>query len=96
MKHLNHKAVSQYSITEAKNTLPNLVHVAEAGQRVEITRRGKPVAVLLSMDDYDRLTQSQPSFADALHQFCHQAQPEIPATFFDDLRDSSPAREFSF
>ena len=96
MKHINHKAASQYSIAEAKNTLPNLVHVAEAGQRVEITRRGKPVAVLLSMDDYDRLTQSQPSFSQALQQFCSLPNPQIPDTVFDSLRDSSPAREFSF
>jgi prevent-host-death family protein len=42
-------------ITEAKNALPALVHDAEAGKPTRLTRRGKPVAVLLSEEAYHRL-----------------------------------------
>jgi prevent-host-death family protein len=44
-----------FSIAEAKDRLPRLVHDAEAGVPVSLTRRGKPVAVLISKTEYDRL-----------------------------------------
>ena len=43
------------SIAEAKSQLPRMVHAAEAGEAVHITRHGKPVAVLLSEAEYARL-----------------------------------------
>ncbi|MGH8680224.1 MAG: type II toxin-antitoxin system Phd/YefM family antitoxin [Burkholderiales bacterium] len=44
-----------FSISEAKDQLPRIVHEAEAGGAVALTRRGKPVAVLISKAEYDRL-----------------------------------------
>jgi prevent-host-death family protein len=43
------------SISEAKDQLPRIVHEAEAGSAVALTRRGKPVAIILSKAEYDRL-----------------------------------------
>ena len=48
----------QFSIAEAKNRLPTIVHSVENGPPVELTRRGKPVAVLLSIQEI-RTTQPQ-------------------------------------
>jgi prevent-host-death family protein len=45
-----------YSIAEAKNNLARLVHEAEQGHAVRLTRRGKPVAVLISTEQYERLS----------------------------------------
>ena len=42
------------SIAEAKNHLPRLVQQVEAGEPVRITRRGLPVAVLISEAEYAR------------------------------------------
>jgi prevent-host-death family protein len=42
------------SIHEAKARLPELVHLAEEGQQVIITRHGRPVAIIQA------LTQGQP------------------------------------
>lgn len=39
-----------YTITEAKNRLPSLVHRVEKGPAVKLTRHGRPVAVLVSRD----------------------------------------------
>lgn len=39
-------AMAHYSIADAKNRLPSLVSASERGERVTITRRGKPVAEL--------------------------------------------------
>ena len=44
-----------FSIAQASNRLPALVHQAETTGCVELTRRGKPVAVILSMDEYQAL-----------------------------------------
>lgn len=50
---------TDYSISEAKNNLPRLIHEAEAGKRVQLTRRGKGVAVLLSRSEYEALTSAR-------------------------------------
>lgn len=50
----------RYSIAEAKNHLPAVVHEAEAGHDVEITRHGRPVAVLLSIAEHSRLRGRRP------------------------------------
>jgi len=46
-----------YSIAAAKNNLSGLVHEAEQGHPVRLTRRGKPVAVLISTEQYKRLSK---------------------------------------
>ena len=43
------------SIADAKNNLPRLIHEAEEGGAIELTRRGKPVAVIVSMAQYRKL-----------------------------------------
>jgi prevent-host-death family protein len=44
--------MTETSIAEAKTQLTRLIQQAERGEAVHITRRGKPVAVLLSEDEY--------------------------------------------
>ncbi len=41
--------VTAYSVAEAKNTLPKLIDRARQGEEVVITRHGKPVAELRSV-----------------------------------------------
>lgn len=45
-----------FSIAEAKSRFAQLVHQAEGGQPVRITRRGRAVAVLVSEADFARLS----------------------------------------
>jgi len=45
----------RYSIAEARIRLPRIVDQAEAGIEVELTRRGQPVAVLVSCREFERL-----------------------------------------
>ena len=50
-----------YSIAEARNRFAQLVRDAEAtNQPVQVTRRGRPVAVILSADEYEKLVANQP------------------------------------
>ena len=49
-----------YSIAEARNQLATLIRNAEENhQPVQITRRGQPVAVILSAEAYARLVANQ-------------------------------------
>ncbi len=51
-----------YSIFQARNNFATLVRDAEeSGKPVEVTRRGQPVAVTLSIAEYERLTR-RPDF----------------------------------
>lgn len=52
------------SIATARNTLTERLYEAEAGEPVQITRRGQPVAVLLSADEYQRLKSAAAAAAD--------------------------------
>jgi antitoxin Phd len=46
-----------YSVAEARSSLTNLIDEVQDGEAVEITRRGKPIAVLVSTTEYANLTQ---------------------------------------
>jgi antitoxin Phd len=86
----------QFSIAEAKNRLPSIIHYIEKGPYVELTRRGKPVAVLLSIQEYERLSHKYTGFWNALSAFrqtIHDEGIEISDVDFEGLRDSSAGRE---
>ncbi len=86
----------QYSIAEAKNKLPAIIHQVEKGPFVELTRRGKPVVVLLSIDEFKRLSLSNSGFWKALTAFRETLNSEgtvVSDQDFEGLRDSSPGRE---
>jgi prevent-host-death family protein len=44
----------EYSVAEARDRLAELVHRAERGQPVRITRRGRLAAMLVSEADFER------------------------------------------
>jgi len=86
----------QFSIAEAKDKLPKIIHYVEKGPYVELTRRGKPVAVLLSIQEYEQLSRKYTGFWNALSQFRQKVQNEkieISDRDFKGLRDLSSGRE---
>ena len=86
----------QYSIAEAKNKLPSIIHQVEKGPSVELTRRGKPVAVLSSMNEFERLNLSNAGFWNSLTSFRQMINSEgmvISDEDFEGLRDPSSGRE---
>ncbi len=89
--------MTQASIAEAKNHLSRLVQQAEAGEPVRITRRGRPVAVLLSAAAYERLLAPKPDLGEFLRAWREDmkaaAIPFADETVFDNLRDRAPGRE---
>ena len=92
--------MKSYSIAEAKSHLGRLVHQAEEGPPVELTRRGRPVAVVVSIQYFERLKEPRMDSWDAvekLRQVHDLAMLEIdPEEVFSPDEDRSPGREFSW
>jgi len=57
--------LKSYSITEAKNHFTELVRGVENDSPIQLTRRGRPVAVLLSTREYERLQRGKIDFWEA-------------------------------
>jgi prevent-host-death family protein len=88
--------MDEYSIAEARDRFTELVREAEQGNPVALTRRGKPVAVILSMREYRRLTSGGADFWQALSQFRkshHLDSLNIEPKMFDKVRDRSAGRK---
>ncbi len=83
-----------FSIAQARHNLAALVHDLERQPFIQLTRRGKPVAVLLSLREYQRLTTVR--FWDAYTAFrttTDLSKLDIQPNLFDGLRDKAPGRE---
>lgn len=91
-----------YSIAEAKDHLPRVVHEVEEGITIELTRRGKPVAVVLGMEEFERLSRpAKPiRFWEAYQEFrreIERAPVELdPDEVFAGTRDRSAGRGFGW
>ncbi|WP_437298939.1 type II toxin-antitoxin system Phd/YefM family antitoxin [Sorangium sp. So ce426] len=86
----------RYSVAEARAHLPSIIEQAEAGEVVELTRRGRPVAVVLSREEFDRLRSDRPSFGDAYRAFRKRhdlAEVGLERDFAASVRDRSPGRQ---
>ena len=86
------------SIAEARDRLTAILRQVERGEAVELTRRGKPVAALLSIPEYNRLKTRPGSFREAVRSFREgitvRDLEEIEGTL-DELRDRTVGREVS-
>ncbi|WP_347248417.1 type II toxin-antitoxin system Phd/YefM family antitoxin [Zoogloea sp.] len=86
---------STYSIAEARDALTGLIHRVEEGEPIQLTRRGRPVAVLISVAEYQRLkapveSRSFGSALDAWRLRCGESV--LHGDEFDALRDAAPGR----
>ncbi len=85
-----------YSLAEARDQLTSIVRDVETVAAVELTRRGKPVAVILSIDEYRRLASPIGSFLLALDHFRQETDLtalDLGPEMFADVRDGTPGRE---
>jgi prevent-host-death family protein len=89
-----------YSIAQAKDHLARVIHEAEEGSPVELTRRGRPVAMVVSVRDFKRLGEPRRDFWAAYEDFRRRFDLEElgiePEEVFATERDSSPGRDFSW
>jgi cellobiose PTS system EIIB component len=90
--------MTQYSIQQMQDNPDEVLQTVEREKTVEITRQGQQVAVLLSVEEYHRLTSVESSnFGTALKKFRQELIEEgldlNPDEVFRDVRDRSPGRE---
>ena len=78
----------QWPLQDAKNKFSELVNAALAGEPQEVTRRGKPVVIIVAVEEYERLCQLEkaaaPNFIEHLLA--------IPKGGPDDLFERIPQR----
>ncbi len=93
--------MKRYSVAEARDHLPGIVHDVERGTAVEITRRGRPVTVVLSIREYERLSGKKPEskkrdFWEAYQEWRRNAALEGMDEAVDEIlsyRDRFPGRD---
>ena len=71
------KSATSATIAQARTNLPALVKLAEQGRPIEITRRGKPVAVLLSTREYARLVRGGRGLWQGIQTFRREHDAEV-------------------
>ena len=88
----------RYSIADARTSLPTIVNKAEAGLKVELTRRGKPVAVVVSLREFERLRGERPPFRELYKKFVKRHPLDdvgLDTDFAATVRDKSVGRKVS-
>jgi len=90
----------RYSIAEARSILPTIVDQAEAGAEIELTRRGKPVDVLISLCQLERMRSDRPRFMDVYGAFLKKHPLEAigvdPSLFEGDRKKIAQRKVDSF
>ena len=84
-----------YSVAEARAHLPDILDDVEAGKDVQLTRRGRPVALLLSPQRYEALRGEHAHFGDTYRAFLSRHSPKevgLEPELFDSLRARDSGR----
>jgi prevent-host-death family protein len=87
------------SISEARRNLSAIVRGLNEQDHIELTRRGEPVAVLLSIRAYKRLTTPRQSIWEGYEAFRAEFPVEnldIQPETFSEGRDPSAGRKVGF
>ena len=84
-----------YSVADARAHLSDILDDVEAGKDVQLTRRGRAVALVLSPQRYDMLRSEHTNFGDAYRAFLGRHAPEeigLEPDFFASIRNQEPGR----
>lgn len=88
----------EYSVAEARKNLPAVLDEVASGAEIQLTRRGRAIAVLVSVDEYEKLKAGRTTFTEAYREF-REEHPEggngLGDAYFRKLRDRSAGRKVS-
>lgn len=90
---------SQLSISEVKNKLTAIIHDIENGGQVRVTRHGRTVAVLLSVNEYENLVGKKEGLWEkylAFRSYISESGLDMDDSVFDAVRDRSAGRDVEF
>ena len=88
--------MTEIPIFKAKNQLASIIHEAEGGDSIKLTRHGKPAAMLIGMDEYERILGSGTGLIAALdcwRRDWNLDEMALEDDAFSGLRSSLPGRE---
>jgi len=91
--------IPSYSIAETRNRFAEIVHDLKHTPQVKVTRRGRPVAILISVEEFEMLRGGNITFTSAYEAFRNTydlSSAEIEPEVFENLRDPSLGREMSW
>lgn len=87
------------SIAEAKNNLSHLIHELDTEEAIQLTRHGKPVAVMMSEAHYKKLRSPTSSLNTAILNWRNQ-QDTLSDGFSEDalqsMRTEAKGRDFAW
>jgi cellobiose PTS system EIIB component len=86
----------KYSIAEARHDLAAIVKELDQQPVIQITRRGEPVAVLISTREFERLSSPPGGFWDAYTAYRDQVDLKklgLKSELFEDARQADVGRE---
>jgi prevent-host-death family protein len=91
----NKKSTKQYSIADARDQLAGIVHEAEEGTMIELTRRNEPVAAIVSMQEYRKLQSDAIQFWNKLQEFRNKLRKDeyLQPDDLKTIRDKSAGRK---
>lgn len=84
-----------YSVAATRAKLAEIIDEVVSGEDVEIVRRGKRVAILVSPVRYARMSGERPGFGELYATFMRKHDPHafgVDEDFAADLRDRSMGR----
>lgn len=85
-----------YSVGSARANLPTILNDVQSGRVVQVTRRGQPVAVIMSPAEYATLERRESTFGEACTEFRERFGIQdfgLDKGFFRALRDPKPGRK---
>ena len=96
-------SAQRYSVAEANSQFAAILRQVEKRGPVEITRHGNPVAILLSITEFEHLRDRQehkPDLFQAIMKWREENDVASlnlnPDEIFANVRDQSPGREIDF
>jgi prevent-host-death family protein len=84
-----------YSVAQARAHLSDIFDEVDAGEEVQLTRRGQPVAVVISVGKLEALRGHRASFRNAYRSFLNRhpmSEVGLQRRFFVGLRDRRGGR----
>ncbi len=82
------------TIYDARNNFSSLVKIAEGGEPVELTRHDKPVAVIISYEDF-QTSKPKPSFLEKLARLKEKYADVLDDKgFLDDIPKEYPDEKY--
>lgn len=90
--------MTEATISHLKNHLPEIVHDVENGLDIQITRHGKPVAVIVSLKRYSRAFSSGKGIFNAYQRWraLHPEASGFTDEEVENMRDREPHESSAF